>query len=177
MTSWRYHGNLKMQRQPNRWSCVPTAFAMCIKIDVDQVIAQIGHDGSAILYPDRPEPFMRRAFYPEELYPICYKNGYIVTEFYYDVYYNDGLHIGNYENFINSILPKHIGVLGGKTKEGKHHCVAWDGKYILDPMDLVYTIDRFTPLVFYLITKRSKNDTFSEENEKSDPQEVSTGQT
>jgi hypothetical protein len=144
-----------MQVQPNRWSCVPTAFAMCLNLDVKDVITSIGHDGSEIVRPEMPEPRCRRAFLTQELYKICINNGKSVTPFHKKLYRVDEstmIEVGSHEDYINLLLDNNIGVICGSPK-GKeiYHAVAWDGENILDPHDIVYSIDYFDIDVFQLI--------------------------
>lgn len=58
---------LTIQTQPNRWSCLPTAFAMGIGIPVKQIFDYLGHDGSEIIWPEFPEPKKRKAFHIQEM--------------------------------------------------------------------------------------------------------------
>lgn len=53
-------------KQPNRWSCLPTAFALATGHSVQWMFDAIGHDGSEIVWPDLPEPQCRRAFHIQE---------------------------------------------------------------------------------------------------------------
>ena len=41
-----------LQRSPNAWSCMPTAFAMAVNAPVEDLILSIGHDGSEKTWPD-----------------------------------------------------------------------------------------------------------------------------
>jgi len=72
---------MRLLKQPNRWSCLPTAIAMLINKSVDDVIRAVGHDGSEIIWPELPEPNNRRSFHPQEMYPLIIENGYLVTVF------------------------------------------------------------------------------------------------
>jgi hypothetical protein len=68
------------QKNPNAWSCLPTAFASVLNLDVDLVIAQIGHDGSEITHAGLPEPLSRRGFHTQECIEICLRDGLAVTQ-------------------------------------------------------------------------------------------------
>jgi hypothetical protein len=68
------------QKNPNAWSCLPTAFASVLNIQVDLVVAQIGHDGSEITHAGLPEPLKRRGFHPQECFEICLRDGLAVTQ-------------------------------------------------------------------------------------------------
>lgn len=67
------------QKNPNAWSCLPTAFASVLNVEVDLVIAQIGHDGSEITHAGLPEPLKRRGFHPQECIEICLRDGLAAT--------------------------------------------------------------------------------------------------
>src|SRR5260221_108718 len=70
---------MNLQKQPNRWSCLPTAFAMVLDISVKEVITEIGHDGSEIVYPNLEEPKCRRAFHIQELIDFAISIGVSVV--------------------------------------------------------------------------------------------------
>src|SRR5262245_26456549 len=61
---------MKLQKQPNRWSCLPTAFATIADIPVDELITEIGHDGSEIIDSTRKDPFCRRSFHVQEIIDV-----------------------------------------------------------------------------------------------------------
>jgi hypothetical protein len=67
---------MKIQKQPNRWSCLPTAFAIALDVDVNLFIKHIGHDGSEFIWPEMPEPMRRRAFHIQECLDIAMKLGF-----------------------------------------------------------------------------------------------------
>ena len=53
---------LTQQYQPNRWSCMATAFAMALGIEVSKLIDSIGHDGSEIVEANLELEPLRRGF-------------------------------------------------------------------------------------------------------------------
>ena len=57
----------------NNWSCLPSAFAMCMGVNLQRLIELIGHDGSAIAWPDYPEPLCRRGFHIQEILYAIHK--------------------------------------------------------------------------------------------------------
>jgi hypothetical protein len=67
---------LKLQRNPNAWSCTLAAYAMALNLELDQLISKIGHDGSQILWPHLPDPMCRRGFHPQEFNLIARDMGY-----------------------------------------------------------------------------------------------------
>lgn len=64
-----------LQSSPNWWSCLPTAFAACFGIPVRDLIKELGHDGSEMLFPEDPEPFCRRGFHIQEFIKPCLMRG------------------------------------------------------------------------------------------------------
>lgn len=58
---------MELQKQPNDWSCLLTAFSMALHIPIERLIDMIGHDGSERIWPDFPEPQCYRSFHPQEL--------------------------------------------------------------------------------------------------------------
>ncbi len=66
-------------KNPNAWSCLPTAFAIALGVSVEAVIATVGHDGSEITHAGLPEPLNRRGFHPQEMIKMCLLDGMSVT--------------------------------------------------------------------------------------------------
>lgn len=73
-----------MIKQPNQWSCFPTALAIITGHPVKYIIDLIGHDGSEIIYPNMPEPFNRRAFVDDEIVKTAWHLGYYAVAFTQD---------------------------------------------------------------------------------------------
>ncbi len=67
------------QKNPNAWSCLPTAFAIALDVPVETLIALIGHDGSEVTHAGLPEPLNRRGFHPQELIKILVEDEMAVT--------------------------------------------------------------------------------------------------
>ncbi len=126
---------MQLQRQPSNWSCFITAFAMCIDTPVADLIAEVGHDGSEIIWPELREPLNRRAWTLQELYTPCIRRGYapiwweskiacqplpeaklLIKEF-------------NLEELISKSF-------GGVVCYGAHGW-AWDGRYLFNPAGYV----------------------------------------
>ena len=71
---------MNAQKNPNAWSCLPTAFAIALSVEVENLIAQIGHDGSEITHAGLPEPLRRRGFHPQECIEVCLRDAIAVTQ-------------------------------------------------------------------------------------------------
>lgn len=144
--------------QPNRWSCLPTAFAMALSVPLVWLIKQVGHDGSQILYPDSEEPMNRRCFHIQEMIDIAYKHGYSVMPIEAKPRLGkleQNIDIGDETKNVNRLiryLTDNIGVITGKINN-KKHAVAWNKEMIYDPNGTIYPINRFTIETFHMINK------------------------
>lgn len=58
-------------KNPNAWSCLPTAFAIALNVDIQHILDYVEHDGSEIIYSDLAEPLCRRGFHPQEMIRYC----------------------------------------------------------------------------------------------------------
>lgn len=60
----------------NNWSCLPKAFAKCMGVSLERMVKLIGHDGSAIEWPNSPSPLDRRGFHIQEILQAVHKMNY-----------------------------------------------------------------------------------------------------
>lgn len=67
---------MKLQLNPNAWSCLPVSFAMVLDVSVEEIIKQIGHDGSEKPYPNSE---WRAGFHIQECIDVVFSMGYSVT--------------------------------------------------------------------------------------------------
>ena len=121
---------MKLQKQPNNWSCILCSLAMVLNIDYSYLIDIIGHDGSEIFFPYRIEPYNRRGFILEEFISYLYAKHYIVMPFPRTADY-----AGKQIELIHS-PPLH---LRGILIYGSH-AVAWSGEKIYDPKGEIYDL-------------------------------------
>lgn len=70
---------MRLQQRPEPWMCMPLAFAMALDIPVSEVLAEIGHDGGRILFPNLPEPACRQGFHVQEFIHVAVRRGLAVT--------------------------------------------------------------------------------------------------
>lgn len=139
---------MQLQIAPNRWSCLPTSFAMVLDIPLEQIITMIGHNGSAILWPDFEEPFCRRAFHIQELIDCCNQLDYAVTLIeampiseVKGRYFQQPLSVERFYNHLSGTR----GILTGVGRRlGNPHAVAWDGFNIFDPVGEIYPLDEMS---------------------------------
>lgn len=152
--------SMRLITQPNRWSCLPTAFSMAFGIDLQYMIDKIGHDGSEILWPDLPEPACRQGFSTQECIKIGLGLGLPVTPIAKRFGHGPNqlrAHWIDDDMFFYSRLNQHIAVLIGDG-EVTRHAVAWDRHRVFDPKGREYdlrdcNINLFTPDTAFLISK------------------------
>jgi len=145
------------QVNPNAWSCLPTAFANTLDLDLNAVLGLIGHDGSEITHAGLPEPLNRRGFHPQELIKLCLKGGFYVTrvELYpnavatFKVPHTPKLYdIGGMDWFKENLYNSY-GVLECRTTAGVGHAMSYEGNgsnaLVVDPAggreDIVIELD------------------------------------
>lgn len=158
----------KLQTSPNKWSCLPTAFAMAVNTRVSFIIKWIGHDGSAIIRPDAEDESQKHlGFHIQELISYSWWLGFSVTPFeplprhrvdgYED--YLVQFEAGN-DKRIFTVLNDNIGVLTGQTlPDGRQHAVCWNGYSgkIYNPNGSIQNIGDFAINTFWCIRPREDN--------------------
>ena len=127
---------MPLYKQPSKWSCLPTSFAMVTRTPLSELMLYLGHDDE-------------RGFHPEELFAWALTKGWAFVAFYpaSEVEGTD-----DYSGFkrvpVDELLKDYSGVMMGKD-----HAVAWDHERqkVLDPNFTVY--DSFPFEVFFLGVK------------------------
>jgi hypothetical protein len=155
---------MNLQRSPNGWSCLPTAFAMALDLPIAYVIEFLGHDGSEIVCSGEPEPYCRRAFHIQELVYLAWNLGYSVTEFEampFSKGRSDMEQIPvqmpiSSEARMTAVMHGQTGIMAGKARSGMPHAVAWSGFDCYDPNGTIYGIDEFTLQAFWAIKSTQK---------------------
>ena len=147
--------SLKIQMQPNRWSCLPTAFAMALDISVKEVIDIIGHDGSEIIFPQFKEPACRRSFHIQEMIDVCMLRDVAVIQIEVDpvscVKENSFYKVPVSDTRLDYYLSLYTGVFVGVGSMNTPHAVAWSGRQIFDPNGTVYYLSDFKVEVFFIL--------------------------
>lgn len=124
---------MRPQKQPNSWSCLPTAAAIVIDMDVADFINQIGHDGSEVRWPGTRRP--QRSFHLQEIIDVLHSQGYSATVFetnpqlgsYYE---SDTRSIFSFEQKrkrLNRLLLGFQGILIGFDGSTPHACAFNNG--------------------------------------------------
>ncbi len=142
-----------LQLKPNQWSCSITALAMTLRVTVESLVSQIGHDGSEIIFRDLAEPMCRRGYHSQELIHLAWQYGFTVTPFelfpviapsfgaepMVPVFF-DGDEDNNWRRFEDT-LNVTIGILEGGGV-GCRHAVHYRYGEILDPDGHQYRYSR-----------------------------------
>jgi hypothetical protein len=150
---------MKIQIQPNRWSCILTAFAIILDIDQKDLIKEIGHDGSEEWWPTAKYPYNKRGFHIQELIDCCLRRSYAVTQIepqpcVFSPEENKIREIDLGEKRFQDILSNNIGVILGKTKTGSRHALSWFKDFAINPANGLKTdINGFNIQYFFLVFK------------------------
>src|SRR2546423_390829 len=123
---------MKLIKQPNKWTCLPTSFAMVLDIPLDIIMTKIGHNG-----PD---------FHIQELIDVAMKFNFMVTPIESNprigLSEDDCKHVYDFDmasHRLAKYLNEHKGVLTGVFSK-KRHAVAYKDKTIYDPNGAEYPI-------------------------------------
>ncbi len=122
-------------KNPNTWSCLPTAFAIVLEVSLEAVLGIVGHDGSEITHAGLPEPLCRRGFHPQEMIKMCLKDNLSVTpvELYPQAVSKVSItnpklfNIGGWDWFSENLFNS-VGVVECRTAAGLGHAMAYEGK-------------------------------------------------
>lgn len=137
---------IKLQYQPNLWSCLPTAFAMCFGIEVERLMSYVGHDGSEIIWPELLEPYCRRGYHIQEMVEVGLMRDYTVlaieTAPVLVIETEPHLKPVTVELLkpIKYYLKKFDGVILGVWPNGNRHSVAYSKGMCYDPNNSVYAL-------------------------------------
>lgn len=147
---------MELMPQPNRWSCLPTAFCMVSGIRYEYLMDLIGHDGSEIIFPDLDEPVRRRSFHIEEIQYAALSCGFFLVPYVPLIHYAlDKQEIKEFEFFKQFALVLEVTdgiMLGEPIHKTTGHAVAWSSSQglIYDPNGTKYPGEgNFTIETFY----------------------------
>lgn len=145
-----------MTYQPNRWSCLPTAWSYVIGWPLWSIIKAIGHDGSEVRWPNLVEPNCRRGFHPQELIYLGDRFGFVTTTFEPLAVLESPGGEGQVviELPFEKILKESNGVLTGQI-HGQRHAIAWLNGKVLDPSEgRIINLDEFQIQTYYRIKSK-----------------------
>ncbi len=147
---------VRLQKQPNQASCVPTAFAMALEISVEDIFKELGHNGMAIWWPDQECSKRYRGFHIQEMIDVCFNHGWVITPIepqptatpcvtikprVYELKKKSLVRIYEY-------LDNKRGVLIGDG-----HAAAWIDGMVHDPNGTTYGIEDFGIREFWMMTR------------------------
>lgn len=157
---------MKLQLQPNRWSCLPTSFAMALDVQLSTVLAIIGHDGSEIIsqWSDYREPYNRRSFHLQELIMVANRFKYTVTQFSpkpisYTLDPNHAYEVPMTQSYTDEVERKIMysrGVVLGQQQNHTPHAMAVEFGVAFDPSGQNTKLEDFE-IETYLEIIKSKN--------------------
>lgn len=144
-----------MDKQPNSWSCLPTAFAYVLGIPVTNVLELVGHDGSQIINPRLPEPRNRRSFHIQEMVDVCHHYQHLACLIQAMPCFDeqDIMEAPKAVKRLQHYLNLYNGVIIGSTRKDHRHAVAWINGTVHDPNGTKYGLENRSLVVeeFYIV--------------------------
>lgn len=154
-----------LRKQPNSWSCFPTAFSYILGVDVADLITILGHDGSENLWPQFNPPRCYRGWHIQELVKASLSLGYAVIEISRVMSSAPSHNVPDYVNpdieYFFWTLANSRGVLPVVTQQGNGHALAYDHNILYDPatgletsiksfklLDSIYRIEKLIESTF-----------------------------
>ncbi len=148
------------QVSPNRASCIVTSAAIVLGVPVEELINQIGHDGTDLAFPDLPIPRCYQSFSINEIVFALYERGYSCTPFSqigacveqisgrtHNVHLPNGI--------MYRLLAQHDGILTGYMHD-RPHALAWFAGDCINPSTGARTdLNSFALQTFYAIEPKS----------------------
>lgn len=115
------------QMQPNPAACMVTAFAMVIGVPVAELMSQIGHDGTAVGFPEQSGADRYLGYHIQELTWALMEREYAVVTFepLPVSWCGDSEHRYSENPFFESAMMSFSGVLCGTNARRSEHAVAW----------------------------------------------------
>lgn len=141
---------MKLIRQPNGWTCQPSAYAMCMDLELQQVLEVLGHDGGVIEnYEATSLIWTVKCFHHAELMLAAYKFGYASIEIPARVRSHNRKEIPTYPNSVTALMStfhrdtRFVLTIESKRFQEGSHCVAYSNGslHYYDPLE-----DRPQPL-------------------------------
>lgn len=151
---------MKLIRSHEQCSIVATA--MLLGIEPKEVIANVGHDGTEVKFPELPAPLCYRGVHIQEIIDFALIRGYALVPIEampaattdnvnrYDVF---GEHVAEYR--LECALKKYDGLLCGQRACGVGHTVAWNRQEYraYDPCGpTMWSLDCLTTIDFKIST-------------------------
>jgi len=137
----------KLQKQPNRWSCFPTAVAMVINVPVEELLAKLPNGGKEY-FPEYTDSRRYRGYHPQEIMELLlldygkYMLPFTANPFIGHPKFSmscpmcggSGLaNIKKIRSYKRILLKKYVGVV-----QIGNHALAWDGSVFYEPTNAVF---------------------------------------
>ena len=131
-------------------TCIIASLAMVWGCTFAEVVEELGHDGTALEFPD--SAFPGRGIHAQEVMDIAYRRGYAMTIIQLFPVHGPADGKGSRLAWkeadcllrLKMYLCSHNSVLIGRNDMGNTHAVAWDGLQVYDPAKGIYSIADFT---------------------------------
>lgn len=127
--------------QPDAWSCLPTCAAIVLGLEPREVIEEIGHDGSEIVFSDGG----RRGFHVQEIVDVLIERGecpVLIETVPFAVHGGETYDVPVSPTRILSYLENYPGILLIEKSNGRQHACVWDMESVLDPVEGKYDLNR-----------------------------------
>lgn len=122
---------MQLITQPTPWTCQPAAFAMCMGVPLDTVLAMLGHDGGRIdNFNATSTVWTVACFAPAELALAAYKLGYAVVEVPAAIVSHNGQPVKWYPKSPGALMSifapgtRFVLTVQSETTPSSYHCVA-----------------------------------------------------
>lgn len=132
---------------------------MLLDESVDDLIKELGHDGTAEWWPEFPVPYNYRGIHLQEIVDLCLKKGkaLVPIELYPRTASQKDPLVGrllwNHKTALQrfgEMIHQQLGILIGEGLKGGHAC-AWDGHIVFDPNGRTYPITEFKVLECWIL--------------------------
>ncbi len=115
------------------------AIAMILDRPLDEILQTLGHDGSEILWSNRPEPKNRRGHGIQECIDLALSFGVALVDILANPVFDDGTTPVFSEEFgqqrFNNYLNQYDGLLYGVTATDTGHVLVWKDQMLWNPGD------------------------------------------
>lgn len=128
---------MNFQIAPSEHTCVPTCFAIMLGVDVNELIQDLGHDGTELVMDDVPAPYCYKGFTIQEMVTYCL----VKCNVYVTVFEKDELVVYGYEDKFKDVhkeydlkvlMEKYNGIVFGMFHNKRHACV-WSNGELFNP--------------------------------------------
>ncbi len=142
--------------------CLLYSAAMILDEDPRTLEKEIGHDGSAIWWPQVKLPYSHRGYHIQEIIDCCIKRGFGLVP------------IEAHPCSASYLAPTDIKILSPPDQAmerfqrlianrrgillGKRHACAWDGSQVYDPNGRIIDLNQFEVRECWILWKSNQND-------------------